>query len=228
MTRSLPEFVKLDPEEVLDNLASLHLQEIPGRGVTWRPLDVQYIVLIHGSIRHTTFNLERAIFNRQKTDPSALIESSQNLLRFALKILRAKDYLQEFQIDILDTLAYFAMPAAGMLAIELIKREQTMGTDENFSCSKIVQQLSVLVHALEGVDPQEGNHHICAMGSNAIRQVLDRVIRKSSQPVTGMIETPDFLHDFQFGLPLNATGDSDFMEWLGHTDFSGSAWLDTT
>lgn len=90
-----------------------------------------------------------------------MITAAQALLRLALNTVRAKDYLREFQIDILDMLLFYALPAAGVLAIEMLQREQmtyqqqqqhqgAMGemsgetsSSTTFPRSEIVQQLSV-------------------------------------------------------------------------------------
>lgn len=77
-----------------------------------------------------------------------LIATAQALLRLALNTVRAKDYLREGQIDLLDMLLFYALPAAGVLAIEMLKREQNPSLyhqegEPAFPRSEIVQQLSV-------------------------------------------------------------------------------------
>lgn len=60
------------------------------------------LIIAHCGMRHADFLLERAIVNRRRCDPAALTEAAIDLLRLALKAYGARDYLREYQIDILD------------------------------------------------------------------------------------------------------------------------------
>lgn len=120
------------------------------------------------AIRHQDFLLERAIFNRQKLDSSHLMASAKSLLNLVTKAYNLKDLCWQFKADLTDMvndvlanvgqlsanqyqLAFFAVPAAGVLAMEMLKRDQINDPNDTFPRSETVQQLCVLVSALESV-----------------------------------------------------------------------------
>ena len=82
-------------------------------------------------------------------------------------------------------LVFHGVPAAGVLAIELLKRDELRSFPSShyqynemppLSRSETLQQLSVLASAMEAFGPNEGNHGLCVLGLNAIRKFLDRML----------------------------------------------------
>ncbi|KXT13365.1 hypothetical protein AC579_2946 [Pseudocercospora musae] len=223
---SLPPFCRgLDPEDLLARLKRDPTHHIPGRGVEWRPVDLLCFLSMHFGIRHTDFLLERAIFNKTKCDSSRMIASAKAVLNLVLKAHQIRDFLYEFQLDFTDMLAFYAVPVAGALAIEMLKRDQSNDPCDTFPRSETLQQLSVLVPALEAVRPDEGNYKLCTMGLNAIRKVLDQLLSKPpgrSIPIDG--HQGHAFEDPQFGIGIG--NDADFLQWLGNVDFDTNGWED--
>lgn len=219
---AMPEFLQLEPQWLADSSNCKPWEcEIPGRGVEWRPLDVQCYLSIHRGIRHSDFLLERAIVNKQKLDPWRLIEASRSLLKLVLQSLALRDFLRDYQVDFTDMLAFYAVPPAGVLAMEMLRRDQMNDPADNFPRSETIQQLTVLVPALEAVRPDEGNYSICSMGLNAIRKVLDRLIAEPQCPIP--FNDNYGFNNTQFGASLR--NDADFSAWLGTVDFDSASWL---
>jgi hypothetical protein len=174
-TEQMPPFIRLDPEELLTNVSAGRVFEISGRKVMWQPMDVVLVLKLHCNLRHTDFLLERALVRRSKADPAKLIASARSLLNLVMKITSNSGLLQGFHLYKAELvslsphpqptlltqtplqLAFYAIPCAAVLAIELLKHDQLGLEDPALPRSIIIQQLSVLVSALEGVLPDDGN-----------------------------------------------------------------------
>ncbi|WPB06571.1 uncharacterized protein RHO25_011228 [Cercospora beticola] len=218
----MPEFCRLDPEQLIADIKRNPTIHIPGRGVPWRPVDVVCFCSIHLGMQHAAFLLERAAYNKTKSDPSMLIATARSLLSLVLKAYSLSDFLNEFQVDLTDSLAFYVVPTAGVLALEMLKREQYYHANDDFPRSEVLQQLSVLVPILEAVPADEGNGPICAMGLHAIKKVLDRLLSRPYQrPATNFdAQTGGGTNQFT----TNMDNDADFLQWLGNLDFDTSDW----
>ncbi|KAK4622288.1 hypothetical protein CLAFUW4_06481 [Fulvia fulva] len=222
---AMPEFARTNPEELIDTLKRDPTHKMVGRGVEWTPFDVSCLFAVHCGIRHADFLMERAIVNKTKANPDRLIASSRSLLKLVLKVVSIKDYLSEYVLDMTDSLAFYAVPPAGVLAMEMLRRDQINDPYDDFPRSEVLQQLAVLMPALEAVRPDEGNHALCTMGLNAIRKVLDRLLSRPRVPAT--VDTSSaFMDSALFG--ANIGNDADFLQWLGNVDFEAGSWLDPT
>jgi Mg/Co/Ni transporter MgtE len=108
------------------------------------------------------------------------------------------------------------------LAIELLKHDQLGIDSEALPRSTIIQQLSVLVAALEDVRPDDGNRSMCELGMNSLRKVLDRLLSQKRLMVPPAASYPS--ENIEAVFP--ATNDMEFLSWLGDVDFDGNLWLD--
>ena len=108
------------------------------------------------------------------------------------------------------------------MAIELLKHDQLGIDDEALPRSTIIQQLSVLVAALEDVRPDDGNRSMCELGMNSLRKVLDRLLSQKRLMVPPATSYPSENIEAVF----LATNDMEFLSWLGDVDFDGNLWLD--
>ena len=219
---SMPEFCRLHPEQLIDNIKRDPTYQIPTRGVAWRPLDLNHFLALHTGKRQATFLLERAAVSKRQSDPSKLMIAARELLSLILKAYTIREFLLGFRVEMTKMLAFYAVPAAGVLAVEMLKRDQQDYQYDDFPRSEVLQQLSVLIPALEDVRPDEGDYSICAMGLTAIKKVLDKLLSKPTLRVAP-IDAGLVLHgDSQIG--GNLVNDADFLQWLGNIDFDTTDW----
>lgn len=201
-----------------------------------------HVVDLLVAVRHQDFLLERAIFNRHKLDSSRLVASAKSLLALVTKAYNLKDSCWQFKCNITDMvletyivkvclgssantrqLAFHGVPPAGVLAMEMLKRDSVNDPNDTFPRSETLQQLCVLVGALEGVSKDEGNYNVCAMGLSAIKKVLDRLL---SRPLPRQVASDSLQHqglvDDPFGVYID--NDADFLQWMDSVDFDTSLW----
>jgi len=235
--------VKTDPEQLLDDIQHSVVRRIPGCDAEWQPIDVMYLIAVHCGMRHTDFLLERAVVLRKQLDSRRLVPTARNLLRLVLRIAMMKDYCSDFQVDLIGLvrqrfrryivrmltpyakLAFYAVPSAGVLSLELLKQEQSPGAVvDPIPRSETIQQLSLLIPALAAIGPAEGNHAICAQGRVALQRVLDRILEppppKQPSASSSLDEGLDMAWFDAMPPYIAAQNDAEFMEWLS------SDWLE--
>lgn len=90
-------------------------------------------------------------------------------------------------------MAYFGLPSAGVLSIELVRRSSNLGSMDTssseteattpFSRSQAIQDLSIFASYLQTIiQPHEGNYDICQQARGTIRRVLDFVLSSEGAP----------------------------------------------
>ncbi len=109
-------------------------------------------------------------------------------------------------------MAVDGLPAAGVLAIELLKQEQSRAfTPDILPRSETIQDLSVFISALGTVGSNEGNFSICNQGRRALKKVLDQIL-SPNQPV--MPGSSEFSENYDMSLGFPTANDADFLQWL--------------
>ena len=116
-------------------------------------------------------------------------------------------------------LAFYAVPSAGVLSLELLKQEQSpCPVLDPMPRSETIQQLSILVPVLAAVGPAEGNYAICAQGRSVLQRMLNRILEPPPKqvnilPIDGEL---DLDLDWFDAMPPYAVAhnDAEFMEWL--------------
>lgn len=113
-------------------------------------------------------------------------------------------------------MAAHGLVAAGVLAIELLKQEQSkMYTPDILPRSETIQDLSVLISSLAAVGPGQANFAICNQGCRALKKVLDQILSPSQAQPPGSTDTT-FFDD----MSLYPTGnDVDFLQWLENVEW---------
>ena len=118
------------------------------------------------------------------------------------------------------------LPAAGVLAIELLKQEQSrLYTPDILPRSETIQDLSVFISALAAIGPGEGNYSICNQGRRALKKVLDQILSPNPGPATHSSELPAF-DDMSFYFPTG--NDADFLQWLENVEWDKTNFMNPT
>ena len=226
----MPAFMKIDPMEILDSISpSGQMQAPPGWDADRLPLRILWLLCMHCALRHTDFLLQRALVNRGKADPKVLIPPARQLLSLLLQTVAKQNFFRDFQIDLVCLLAFHGLPRAGVLAIELLKQEQSRQyTPDILPRSETIQDLSVFISALAAVGPGEGNHAICKQGRKALKRLLDKILSPDpmplKQPNAGTLEPLDFGQDIS-SLYFPTGNDAEFLQWLQDVEWDRSSWL---
>lgn len=114
-------------------------------------------------------------------------------------------------------LAFYAVPSAGVLSLELLKQEQSpCPVIDPIPRSETIQQLSILIPVLAAVGPAEGNYAICAKGRLVLQRMLDRILEPPPKQVNTLPVDGELDLDWLDAMPPYAVAqnDAEFMEWL--------------
>nr|OQO20119.1 hypothetical protein B0A51_10020 [Rachicladosporium sp. CCFEE 5018] len=220
---SFPGFMKISPEEVLNvSEGTMGMEAHSGRREkAMRQLNALFLVCIHAGIMHTDFLLLRALVSRMKTDTKQLIPISRRLLKLILLAQAKRDFFRDFQGDLVYLLTTHGLPSAGVLAVELLKQEQSRQYAQDIlPRSEIIQDISVFISALAAVGPGEGNYGICNQGRRALKRVLDMVLSPPAPIPAAQQQAADGAKGFDEMSFFMPTGnDADFLQWLDTVEF---------
>ncbi|KAK5109875.1 hypothetical protein LTR62_006482 [Meristemomyces frigidus] len=231
---SYPAFMHVTPEDVLNNPG---VELGSGYGFARSRKDMQQVnalftICIHTGIAHTEFLLQRAMVNRRNVSYKELIPISRRILKLVLLAQSRRDFFKDFQGDMVYLCAFHGLPTAGVLAIELLRQEQSRQyTPDLLPRSETIQDLSVFISALGAVQPGEGNYNVCNQGRRSLRRVLDQILsphHQQSQPLstTGPAVTdssgggggqPPAFDEMSLYFPT--ANDADFLTWLENVEW---------
>ncbi|KAK4991937.1 hypothetical protein LTR66_006427 [Elasticomyces elasticus] len=223
---SLPAFVKYNHSSVT-SVPAIDLSNGSSPPTTlWATGSSSNVLLmtcIHAEFLHNEFLLQRALVKRTMGGVRELIPVARNLLALVLLVMSKKDFLRDFQGDLVWMMADHGLPCAGVLAIELLKQEQSHQYNPILPRSETIQDLSVFISNLATVDPGEGIYTVCNQGRRALKRILDKIL--SPGPSVASAEVGN--NDTGVGQSSVAAGvggdlslcwptgdDSEFLQWL--------------
>nr|POF18029.1 hypothetical protein CFP56_13440 [Quercus suber] len=217
---SHPAFMRIAPEDVLNQSE----RQSPGSC-----LNAIFLISVHAGVMHTEFLLQRALINRRKHNYKELIPISRQILSLVLLAQSKRDFFRDFQADLTYLLAVHGLPTAGVLAVELLKQEQSRHyTTDVLPRSETIQDLSVFISTLALVRPGEGNYTVCNQGRRALRRILDQILSPHPPPAArseGNAGPPLPVFD-EMSLYFPTTNDADFLQWLENVDWDKSGnWI---
>lgn len=147
---------------------------------------------------------------------------------FKLTVMKVdhKDHFPAFQIDFVQALTRHGIPAAAVLAVEMLHQEQYPASASANAYplhrSELIQKLSVFVACLGAVRSDATGFQSCDRDRKFFNRFLDIILgpgpaatrdqqdlRSDSDSNSNMISDPMF-----GALPLHAGSDSDFLRWL--------------
>ncbi|KAK1063367.1 hypothetical protein LTR74_009523 [Friedmanniomyces endolithicus] len=229
---SYPAFMSVTPEETLN---SSDVQVGPGFGFArseknMRQLNALFTICIHAGIAHTEFLLQRAMINRRNAGYKERIPISRKILKLVLLAQSRRDFFRDFQGDLIYLFTVHGLPTAGVLAIELLKQEQSRQyTPHLLPRSETIQDLSVFVSALATVAPGEGNYYICDQGRRALKRVLDQILSPQAAPQSSAVGDGSGSGNGggfdEMSLYFPTANDADFLQWLENVEWDKGNWV---
>jgi len=95
---------------------------------------------------------------------------------------------------------YHAVPAAGLLCVELLRNTQAPTPQSILPISDTVQNLSLLIGFLDWVKPSAPNSELCYRIRDIIRKVLDQVLDSPSPGMPEEVVAWEFRSEIDFNL----------------------------
>ncbi|KAM0722660.1 hypothetical protein Q7P37_002101 [Cladosporium fusiforme] len=220
---SLPDFVRLcrvrlAPEEGLNAFIARGGRSNKHGNMSDGILSALFVQL---GIMQTEFLLRRAQVNRMKTNTETLIPISRRMLKLVLLAQSRRDFFRDFQGDVACLMAEAGVSTAGVLAVELLKQEQSPQiTQDILPRSETIQDISVFTSLLADVRTGDANHHICQQGCRALKGALEKILSPSAPAaisVRGQGDTERPFEDMSFYMPT--ANDAEFLQWLDNVEW---------
>ncbi|KAF9696762.1 hypothetical protein EKO04_005393 [Ascochyta lentis] len=201
------------------------------------PLELLFLVFIRLTSLDHHFLLQRTLSKKVHTDS---MNTNLHLLSVCVEIFKVvvmmvdnKDYFRDFQIDFVQVLAMHGIPAAAVLALELLHQEQdptsASAQAHPLHRSDTIQSLSVFVSCLGTIRPDANGYQSCDRGRAFLKRILNLILgpgpaaSRSDQAETEQSSDPTL------GSPLFEPGnDGEFMRWLDDVSWDQETWISFT
>jgi hypothetical protein len=139
----LPDFLKMDNE--------------PWGDLQRAPVEFLYLTWVRLSEYNWRFLLQRTLIKKVGADSTKLLSVSREMFKFFLFMINHRDIFRDFQLDFTQLLTMGGVPAASVIAVELLHQEQDptsfSALNNPLPRSDTIQDLSVLVACLSTVKP---------------------------------------------------------------------------
>ena len=180
------------------------------------PIELLFLAYIRLAHLGHHFLLQRTLIKKVGAESTKLLAVAREMFGFVMLLTNNRDILGDFQMDFVELLCMHGIPAAAVIAVELLHQEQdpvsTSALTNPLPRSDTIQDLSVFVACLASIRLDNGGPS-CARGRKFLRKILDTIL--SPRPVAEMPRdtTEGVVLDFDTGL-FQTGNDGDFMRWL--------------
>ena len=218
MWNELPDFLRLDEQD-------------PWNLSKRAPIELLFLVYIRIAYHQHMFLVQRTLIKKVGADSAKLLSVCQDMFHLVMDLTNHRDVFRDFHIDYVQILCMSGIPAAAVVAVELLKQEQ----DAEFASamtsplprSETIQNLSVFVAALASVRPESNGWPSCVRGRKFLKKILDTIPSptpmagtRSNSNIEGLAGADPCMPVFQ------ATNDVDFMRWLETMDWEqNTPWV---
>jgi hypothetical protein len=173
--------------------------------------------------------LSKKVYTEATTPNTKLLSVCSEIFNFVVLLVDNKDHFRDFQVDFVQILAKHGIPAAAVLAVELLHQEQypTAASAVAFPLhrSDTIQSLSVFVSCLGTVRPDASGYQSCDRGRTFLKKILDTILGSGPATVSSL-QGATGEDDPMFGAPLlQPTSDGDFVRWLEGMEWDQDSWV---
>lgn len=197
------------------------------------PLELLFLAFIRLNHLDHHFMLQRTlskkVYTEATTPNTELLSVCGEIFNFVVLLVDNKDHFRDFQVDFVQILAKHGIPAAAVLAVELLHQEQypTAASAVAFPLhrSDTIQSLSVFVSCLGTVRPDASGYQSCDRGRTFLKKILDTILGSGPATVSSL-QGATGEDDPMFGAPLlQPTSDGDFVRWLEGMEWDQDSWV---
>jgi hypothetical protein len=196
------------------------------------PLEVLFLAVIKLNHLDHHFMLQRTLSKEISVDMSSntnLLSICSTIFEFVVMLVDHKDHFRDFQIDFVQILVKHGIPAAAVLAVELLHQEQhpnsASASTYPLHRSDTIQSLSVFVACLGSIRSEASGYHSCDRGRTFLKKILDMILGAGPATKSTPVSNADVTNDPMFGAPLVQPSDGDFVRWLEGMDWEQDDWV---
>ncbi|KAH6643666.1 hypothetical protein C7974DRAFT_407390 [Boeremia exigua] len=219
----LPEFLRIDTSDPWSSRRS--------------PLELLFLIFIRLASLDHHFLLQRTLSKKvhcgSPCPNTKLLSVCSEIFRVVVMMVDNKDYFRDFQIDFVQILCMHGIPAAAVLAMELLHQERDPASASAQAYplhrSDTIQSLSVFVACLGTIRPDANGFQSCDRGKIFVKKILDLILGPGPAAPSSSRAGLDGEADPTLGASLFEAGnDADFMRWLDDVHWDQETWISFT
>ncbi|EAW13605.1 putative C6 transcription factor [Aspergillus clavatus NRRL 1] len=165
---------------------------------------------------YNDFLLNLLLVKRSQNGPDVLITVAQRILSTVLELIGKELASGAGMCKIGWNACFFGIPAAGVLAIELLCQTNA-SPQTSLSTSRrpeTIQNLSVFTSYLQYlVQPHEGNYHICQQARRVLGHILNHILSTHPPPLPSALPTDAVAADWLNGEGILLEDGTSFVKW---------------
>ncbi|GAQ11866.1 hypothetical protein ALT_9187 [Aspergillus lentulus] len=197
-------------------------EELPSF-LRWRPGSVNsedsgsLLIPLYLDFLYSDFLLYRLLVRRSQNESDALINISQSILGTVLQLIGREIAAGTGTYNIGWNATSFGIPAAGVLAIELLCHGDgsSRPAPSVFRRPETIQNLSVFASYLQYVvRPHEGNYDICRHARRILSRVLNQALSANPPPLPSGLPADAVAVDWLNGESILLDDGTDLLGWI--------------
>ncbi|KAJ4991457.1 hypothetical protein SVAN01_03104 [Stagonosporopsis vannaccii] len=219
----LPEFLRIDISDPWSSRRS--------------PIELLFLIFIRLASLDHHFLLQRTLSKKvhvESPHPNMkLLSVCSEIFRVVIMMVDHKDYFRDFQIDFIQILCMHGIPAAAILAVELLHQERnpTSASAQAYPLhrSDTIQSLSVFVSCLGTIRPDANGYQSCDRGKTFLKKILDLVLGAGpAAPKNDQIDSGSAADPTLGATLFEPEDDTGFMRWLDDVQWDQETWISFT
>jgi hypothetical protein len=116
-------------------------------------------------------------------------------------------------------ITFYGIPCAGVICVELLKKQNTPQQHSGFSRSDAIQKLTLFIGFLEWIRPTDGNYRLAGRLKKVVRNVLDHVLEPQIE------ERPPSDNTQMYDPTLLEMDNLNDIDWLNTIDWTHGSWI---
>jgi len=219
----LPEFLRIDITDPWSSQRS--------------PIELLFLIFIRLASLDHHFLLQRTLSKKihvESPHPNIkLLSVCSEIFSVVILMVDHKDYFRDFQIDFIQILCMHGIPAAAILAVELLHQERnpTSASAQAYPLhrSDTIQSLSVFVSCLGTIRSDANGYQSCDRGKTFLKKILDLVLGAGPAAPKNYRLDSGSTADPTLGAALfEPEDDTGFMRWLDDVQWDQETWISFT
>ena len=215
-----------------------------------KPVQISSIITIKLEFLMNEYLLDRICTeNGGPEDKQPLVDTAQEILDIVVLFEGLHNPAGGLFVGSTRLLIYFGVPAAGLLAIELLKQHRYPKRHGiKLNRAKVIRNLSVFAHFLRNVPTDHGNYVICSRVDKVISKILDQILEdppnveetcttcaiqaRSTLEMTPVepddVSGQGLLPPLEIDMPsvMGPVDDVEFLTWVDSVDWNKGPWTE--
>ncbi|KAJ5117311.1 hypothetical protein N7448_010943 [Penicillium atrosanguineum] len=180
--------------------------------------------------RYSEFLLHKLLIGQSEGNRDLMIQTSHEVLDLALSLLKKADVSVRERLDLEFMVAFYAMPCASVLIMELLRQSGQLQQSPTLNRSTAIQNISVLISYCDSIVVSgQSNYRLCKQAQTTFSRCLDQILAgptPSCQESTSWPRRPEMqdlvsLGYMDFGMKDLYPQDPEWFAWLETFDMNG-------